>query len=156
MAMNFKDALSVKVNDIEKPPLLPSGTYEAIIKKVPTMEETADKKWEMLDFPCQIVAATDEVSVDELAAYGGLDARSQLRRRFMFNTEDDNAFKRTLFDVKRFCLEHLMVEGDDNTDLKQLLDGSVGKRFYAFVKHNPDKRDPEVIYAEISKTAPIV
>jgi hypothetical protein len=72
----------------------------------------------------------------------------------MFNKSDKAAFDRTLFDLKRFLLDHLRVEGDDSTSIKELLDASVNHQCTCFIKWRPDKNDPEIQYVEIGKTAP--
>ena len=155
MAMNFADALNTRSGAIERPPLIPVGTYMARVKALPTMDSVGDNKWDVLDFQLLLQAAGEDVDQSDLAAYGGLGAQSVLRHRFMFNKEDEAAFNRTLFNLKRFLLDHLQIEGDDNTVLKQLLDASVGHTCNVFVRWRPDKNDPEVQYAEVGKTAPV-
>lgn len=152
--VNFADALKTKAGDIERPPLVPIGTYSAIVSKVPTIETIGDGKWDVLDFQMRLQSPGDDVDPEALKEYGGLGAQSVLRRRFMFNKEDESAFKRTLFDLKRFMLDHLKIEGSDSSQLNELIDGSVNHSCLVFIGWRPDKNDPEVVYAEIKKTAP--
>lgn len=153
--VNFADALNTNAGSIERPPLIPVGTYIAVVSKVPSMETIGDGKWDVLDFQMRLQAAQDDVDQDDLAAYGGLGPQSVLRQRFMFAKEDEAAFKRTLFNLKRFLTEHLQIENDDSTPLKQLIDSSVNHQCLAYVKWRADKNDPELFYNEIAKTAPI-
>lgn len=153
--VNFADALKTKAGAIERPPLLPIGTYSAIVSKVPTMETIGDGKWDTLDFMLRLQTAHDDVDQDSLKEYGGLGAQSVLRQRFMFNKEDEAAFNRTLFNLKRFLLDHLKIEGTDDTQLNELINNSVNHSCNVFVQWRPDKNDAEVIYAEIKKTAPL-
>jgi len=37
MAMNFADALDTRVSDVDKPPILPQGTYVWRVSKVPVI-----------------------------------------------------------------------------------------------------------------------
>lgn len=152
--VNFADALNTKAGSIERPPLIPVGTYVAVVSKVPSMETIGDGKWDVLDFQLRLQAPQDDVDAEDLAAYGGLGPQSVLRHRFMFSKDDEAAFKRTLFNLKRFLEDHLKVEADENTPLKQLIDQSVNHQCLAYVKWRADKNDPELFYNEIGKTAP--
>lgn len=154
MVMNFADALNTRSSEIERPPLIPVGTYLARVKAIPTMDSVGDNKWDVLDFQLLLQNAGEDVDQDDLTQYGGLGPQSVVRHRFMFNKEDDAAFKRTLFNLKRFLLDHLQVEGGDDSALKELLDGAVGHTCNVFIRWRPDKNDPEVQYNEIGKTAP--
>ena len=153
--VNFADALNTKAGDIERPPLIPVGTYTAIVSRLPTTETISDGKWDTLDFQLRLQSAGEDVDEEALKEYGGLGPNATLRRRFMFNREDQAAFNRTLFDLKRFLLEHLKVEGSDSTPLKQLIDSSVNHQCLVFVAWRPDKNDAELVYNEIKKTAPL-
>lgn len=152
--VNFADVLNTKASDIERPPLIPVGTYLARVKAIPTMDSVGDNKWDVLDFQLLLQSAGEDVDQNDLAEYGGLSAASVMRHRFMFNKEDEAAFKRTLFNLKRFLLDHLQVEGSDDSPLKHLLDSAIGHTCNVFVRWRPDKTDPEVQYNEIGKTAP--
>lgn len=155
MAMNFNDVLKTKASEIERPPLTPVGTYTVVVKKVPSIETSQDGKWDFLSFNLGLLTAGDDVDVDDLKKFGGLNAGTVMSRRFIFDKEDDTKFKRTLYDVKRFLFEHLMVEGNDDTPLQEALNNSVGSQCLAFVKWRADKNDPEIQYSEIAKTAPL-
>lgn len=153
--VNFADALNTKTGSIERPPLIPVGTYTAIVSKVPSMETISDGKWDVLDFQLRLQQPQDDVDQEALAEYGGLGPQSVLRHRFMFPKDDEAAFKRTLFNLKRFLQDHLKIEGDDDTPLKQLIDGAVNMQCLVYVKWRADKNDTELFYNEVGKTAPI-
>jgi hypothetical protein len=152
--VNFADALNTAANSIERPPLIPVGTYIAVVSKIPSMETIGDGKWDVLDFQLRLQAAQEDVDSEDLSAYGGLGPQSVLRHRFMFSKDDEAAFKRTLFNLKRFLLDHLKIDASESTPLKQLIDQSVNHQCLAYVKWRADKNDPEVFYNEIGKTAP--
>lgn len=151
--VNFTDALNTKMGDIERPPLIPGGTYVAMVSKIPSIEKISDGKWDVIDFQLRLAHAGEDVSQEDLKAFGGLNASTVIRHRFMFSTEDEAAQKRTLFNLKRFLLDHLKVEGDDNTSVKELLNNSVNHQCSVFIGWRPDKNDPELFYAEVKKTA---
>lgn len=150
--MNFADALNQKIGDVERPPLLPMGTYRARVTKVPAMDTISDGAWDVLDFTLQIVEAV-EVDEDELGVFDDITSQT-IRHRFMFNTQDNVAFQRTLFGLRRFLEEHLGCASDDD-ELKMALNNSVGSECLIDVRHRPDKNDPEVKYVEVGRTAPV-
>ena len=153
--MNFADALDTRIDTIERPPVLPVGTYTMTVKKVPEFSEVGKGNYDAVDFLMQLIQADEDVDQDALAAYGGLSPASVTRRRFMFDKSDKARFDRTLFDMKVFLTEHLQIEGDANAPLKELLNSAVGMSCKGYIKHRPDPERPDVIYAEISKTTPV-
>jgi len=156
MALNFSDVLKTKVTDIERPPLIPMGHYIGQIVKVPALAEVGkDSEYDTCDFPIQLMAPQDDVNTDDLQAYGGLGKHSTVNRRFMFNKNDEGAFKRSLFQMRRFLEDHLKSDGAENMELKQALNESFGKQLIVFIKHRQDKEDKELFYAEIAQTAPV-
>lgn len=153
--VNFADALNTSANSIERPPLIPVGTYSAVVSRLPSMETISDGRWDVLDFQMRLLQPQDDVDQDDLAAYGGLGPQSVLRFRFMFNKEDEAAFKRTLFNLKNFLQKHLQIDAPENAPLKELIDMSVNHQCLVYVKWRADKNDPELFYNEIGKTAPL-
>ena len=155
MTMNFADALNVPVNEIERPPLIPVGTYRAQVSKVPSMDTISEDRWDVIDFNMRLVEPLEDVDQDELSKYGGLSPASVIRHRFMFSREDEAFFKRSLFNVRRFLQDHLKVDMNDSTSLKEALNGAVNHQCIVHVKWRADKNRPEELYNEISKTAPL-
>lgn len=155
MVMNFQEAAKMKTSEIERPPLVPLGTYEAVVKKVPATETIADGKFDTCDFTLNLVRAEEDVDQEELKKFGGLTANTMMRHRFMFNLDDQALFDRSLYNLKRFLQDHLKVEMDDETPLIQALNASVGTRCKVFIGHRADKNDSEIQYSEIKKTAPL-
>lgn len=151
---NFNDVLNKKLDDIEKPPLIPIGTYKAAVKKVPALDTIGKQsEYDVCDFQLQLIEpAADDVDLDELKKFGGCGPHATIRRRFMFNKNDQSAFDRTMYDLKRFLQDHLKV---DATDLKEGLNNSVNQACLVTVKWRPDKENPETMYAEVARTAPI-
>lgn len=155
MVMNFQDAAKMKTSDIERPPLVPIGTYRAVVKKVPVTETIGDGKFDTCDFTLGLIAASDDVDPETLKEFGGLTANTMIRHRFMFNKEDQALFDRSLFNLKRFLEESLKVEGAEEMSLTQALNSSVGAQCMVFIKHRADKNDSEIQYPEIAKTGPV-
>lgn len=151
---NFMDALNTKVSDVERPPLMPVGTYRWMVEKLPAIDTIGDGKWDVVDFPLKCIGAEEDVDADALSEFGNIN-NVRMRHRFMFNKEDEAEFKRTEYNLKRFCLDTLRVDADEGATFKELLNGSVNCQLMATVRWRTDKRDGETQYAEIGKTAPL-
>ena len=155
--MRFSDALDRKGEEIERPPLVPIGTYLWTVKSMPETDSIADGRFDVVDFKLGCIAPQEDVDPDALAEYAakaGNIAGMTRRHRFLFNTEDEGAFNRTLFNLKRFMKEHLQIEEMDDISLKEALALAVNRQCLASVKWRPDPRDPEIMYDEIDRTAP--
>lgn len=63
---NFADILNTKVEDVLPPPLLPVGTYLTVIKGLPEQGKSSQKQTDFFKFTHRIVAADDDVDMDEL------------------------------------------------------------------------------------------
>lgn len=151
--MRFADALDRRGEEIERPPLAPVGTYLWTVSKMPEMDTIADGRFDVVDFQLKCIAPQDDVDPDALAEYGSIAGLSR-RHRFLFNTEDEANFNRTLFNMKRFIKEHLLVENFDSIPMKEALAQCVNAQCLASIRWRPDPRDPEIMYDEIDRTAP--
>lgn len=158
MAMDFNKALNTAVSAIERPPVPPIGHYVWQIAKVPVMEKRGqDDMYQIVEFPLKCVGVfedANDVDPDELKAYGKASNIID-RLTFMFDTTDDAKFAQTLFRLRTFLKDHLLLEISDETPLKEALSMTANKRFIAPLSHRPDKNDPEVLYTQVGKTAPL-
>lgn len=155
MAMNFNDALNAKLADVERPALMPVGTYEWLIYKVPGQDEieSPNGSWDTIDIPLKCLRATDDVDEDALQTFKG-DVKGQLQTiRFMFDKNDAHKFDETLFKLRRFLEEHVGVEKGLN--VKEGLNAAVNKRIFGAIVWKQDKNDQELFHANMGKTAPI-
>lgn len=154
--MNFADVLKTAVEKIERPPLIPSGTYRAAVLKQPSFEEISDGRWSVIDFTMRLIEPMDDVDSDELNKFGPI-AKTTIRHRFMFSNEDspeaEQARNRTKFNLKRFLCDHLRL--DAKGDLGELVANSLNQECLVIVKWRPDKDDPEIQYNEVKSTAPV-
>ncbi len=155
--MRFQDALDKQGQDIERPPNMPVGTYRWVISKHPTMDSIADGRFDVIDFMLQCVEPLEDVDPDAISEYGKVQGKV-MRHRFLFNTDPNEkaAFDRTLFNLKIFLREHVgLGESFDNMTLKEALAESVNQEVLASVSWRPDRNDPEIVYDQIDKTAPV-
>lgn len=152
--MDFNSVLNTKMDDIERPLNVPVGTYRFTVKKAPSLEKSKDDKWEFLTFQLLLLEAVDGVEPEDLAAYGGLNAGSIVQHKFIFDLSDEAQFKKTMFNVKRFLVDHLKCATEE-TSLKEGVNASINAQGLVFVKWEPDKNDPEIQYARAGRTAPL-
>lgn len=155
---NFLDALNSKVSDIEKPSLLPVGTYVWSIPKPHKESISKDGKWSTIEIPCLPRFPYDpaeDVDADELAHYGDLKQGVNSIRFMLDNTAEGNvAVEKFKYNVKRFLIDTLRVEGDDDSTLKELLGKMVGSEFIAQAAHRHDPERDET-YCDVKNWAPM-
>ena len=155
--MNFTDSLNRKMEEVKRPPNLPTGHYVWQINKVPEQESFESSRtgttFDRLTFQVSCVEAMDDVDPDDLAEYGNV-AGTLNRKSFLFTQDPDEkaGFERSMFQLKRF-LEHCGVEED--VTLEEGINNAVGNQFVGEVTHRPDPNDTEIIYAEIGRTAAV-
>jgi len=155
--MKFSDALDRKLEDIQRPPNPPVGHYIWQVSKHPEMDEFTSSRtgaeFERVNIQLSCVSAGDDVDTDELSDYGNIQGYTQ-RKTFLFPTSEDEkaSYERSLFNLRRF-LDHCGVDSD--MAMNEALAACVGQQVMAELKHRPDPEDPEVVYAEVGKTAPV-
>ena len=156
--VNFTSILNKKLSTIEKPPLLPIGTYIWAVDKIPeTNSFTARESgvfYETLTFMMRCVEATEDVDPDDLESYGNL-SRVKRRKQFLFDTSDEQAFKRSLFNLTTFIERHLAVDGAAKMELNEALNSTIEHQCLGVVQWRPNPKDAENPFDEISRTAPI-
>lgn len=156
--MRFTDSLEHKVEEIERPPLLPPGDYRWAVEKQAS-DTIANGDWETCDFTLRLLEPVDvdEADLKEFEEKAGPVGNERRRHRFMFPTGDDpeavKNYKRTEYNLKRFLVDHLGLE--DKGSLKRLLADSVNCQCLAQVRWRADKNNPDVMYDEIFRTAPV-
>lgn len=151
--VDFASIASKKIEEVERPPLPPVGTYRFRVTKVPESKKSGDEQWEFLRFTCKAVEALDNV---ETSDYPGDIANVVLSKSFVFNSADEAAFETTLFNLRQFCEKHLRCTEEGMT-IAQMLNATVNAEFLGDVKWQQDKRDEsgETFNAEIGRTAPV-
>lgn len=151
--VDFASIASKKVEEVERPPLPPVGTYRFRVMKVPTSTKSNDEQWEFLRFQCKVIEALDNVEVGD---YPGDVSNIVLSKSFVFNSADEAAFETTLFNLKQFCEKHLECV-EPGMSVAQMLNAAVNAEFLGDVKWQQDKRDEsgETFNAEIGRTAPV-
>lgn len=151
MALSFSSIADKKIDEIERPPLPPVGTYRWKVSKLPELTKSNDEKWEILTVNVISVEALDDVDVD---SYPGKIAGIMQSVRFMFNLEDEAEFEKTLFRVKTFFEKHVKC-AEAGMTIPQAINASVGQEFLGTIAWKQDKNDTDIFHANIGKTAPL-
>ena len=151
--VDFASIASKKIEEVERPPLPPVGTYRFRVMKLPASNKSNDEQWEFLRFNCRAIEALDNVDTSD---YNGDVANIMLSKSFVFNSADEAAFEQTLFQLRQFCEKHLRCTEPGMT-VAEMLNASVNAEFLGDVKWSQDKRDEsgETFNAEIGRTAPV-
>lgn len=150
----FADLMDRKAEDIKQPPLLPAGTYLAMVKKYPDVNELKSDKgqFERITFEMEVVSPY-EVDEDAIAEFGTVQG-IPFRLDFILNNGEDadaaRARESTLNRIKTFL-----------TNLGVFSEGmSLGEGFVAAVSaaclveigHRPDPNDSERFYLDPKRT----
>ncbi len=158
-AVDFNKALETKASEVKAVPIPPTGHYIFQVTGVPAI--VTDQRWQRVDINVRAVSVyedANDVDSDELSAYGKVTSITN-RVSFMFDSEEGTETDLIRFQnqVKRFCADHLKIEGAEDMSLKQMLNAAVNKRFVGQIVHKADKRDStgETMQANISRTAPV-
>jgi len=151
--MDFTQALDTRASDVEKPPVQPQGTYIWTVTKQPIQSTSQSGDWNIIEFPIVAVQAEDDVDPDELSEFGDLTA-ARNRISFMFPTDPDKEadVKRSLYRLKNFLLNTLMIDADEDASIKELLAASVGQQFLASATW---RQVEDNTYVDVKNYAPI-
>jgi len=149
MALNFADIANKKVEEIERPPLPPVGSYRWAITKIPEVRSTDD--WDILDVQVRALEALDDVDMED---YPGEVTGITNRVSFMFNKNDEAEFARTEYNMRRFFEQHVGC-AEKGATIAKMLNDSVNGQFIGAIGWKPDKNDPELFHANIVRTAPV-
>lgn len=151
---SFADILTKAAETVERPPLAPKGTYTFAIISLPKKRDlnTPNFKGEVIDIPMRGVSPTDDVDLKELKEYG--DPKNiVVRKSFLFNSEDPAAFAQTEFQFVEFLTIHLGQ--DPKLSIKELMNTCVNKKCLGILDYRPNAENPEQMFHDLKKTAPL-
>lgn len=148
---SFSDILTKSAETIERPPLGPRGTYVMVVSG--RFKKTDRKGYEVIDIPMHAVRpGADDVDVEELGKFG--DPKNiMVRKSFLFPTDDEAGFRQTEFNMKEFLTKHLGQ--DEGLTMKELLEGAVNKQCLGVIDYRPNQENPEIMYHDLKRTAPL-
>ena len=143
MAVNFTEILVTHAEEIEKPKPLPIGSYLAINPKLPEFKGLGKNETPAAVFTVTINQPLDDVSPDDLKAYGDVKGKTQRFNRFLSDTAQ--------FRTKEELCETFGIDETGKT-LGQIFAETVNKPLIIVIAHRPSDDGTE-IYAEVEKTA---
>lgn len=152
--VDFASIADKKPEQVERPPLVPAGSYIALVHSYDIGEVSSEKgNWDRVNFRLAIQSPLDDVDPDDIAAFKGNLQGQMLERTFMFDKNDESSFVKTENQLKRFLQDHVGV-WKDGEPLKKAMEDAKGQPLMIVVSHRPDKNDPEVFYANVQQTGP--
>lgn len=154
---SFLDLLNTKASEIEKPPVLPMGTFLWKINKAHKESTTGKGDYNIITIPIVPVSVyeeADDVDPDLLAEFGNLAVGAN-SLRFMFPTDPtaDVERQRTINQLKSFLLDVARVEADEEATIKELLAKMVGCEFVAQSVHR-HVAETDTTYVDVKNYMP--
>jgi len=149
--LNFSDITNKKLEEVERPPLAPVGTYRWQVTKLPTITTSSDGKWDIVNFPIRALEALDDTDMSD---YAGEVTSITESVRFMFNKEDEVEFKKSEYRLRNF-LEKALKCADETSTLGVAMNASVNQQFIAPLTWRPDKNDTSIFYTQLGTAAPL-
>lgn len=151
MAPNFSSILDRKPSEIEEPKAMPVGTYLVILQGQYQTGESSQKKTPFVFFPSKVLQAQDDVSVDEINTFGGVQGKElKGRQGLQFYTSEDAMYR-----LKEFLIDHLGIDpmGSDGTErsIKEMLADAPGKQVLVQITHQPSP-DGKRLFGQVSAT----
>lgn len=154
MALNFAEAATKRVAEIEKPPLPPVGTYRWSVTKLPEITTTQDGAWDIVTYNVRAIEALDDVDMD---GYKGEVTNITSQVKFMFNKNDEVEFEKSEFRHRTFLEKHVRC-ADDEMSIAQAMNASVNQQFLGKIVWNPGKAgsaNEGEFFANLQGTAPL-
>jgi hypothetical protein len=131
MAVNFRELLNVKADDVKAPAVLPEGTYYGNIDRY-EFGESSKAKTPYLRYTVKFHSAGDDISPDDLE---GIDLSSRKLSNNFWLTPD------ALFRLKDFISSlGIAVEG---RTLEELIPETAGMGVIAYVTQRMNPDNPE-------------
>lgn len=141
---NFTDILSTQASTIEKPPVIPQGTYLGIVKGAPKIADEKTKRESDPDITFNIEVTAPQADVD-LSSFPGNVQGTLMNKSFWASDQKGQ------YSLKRWLVEHLKIEEGTKT-LGELIAEAPGRPIMMTVIHKPSKDGTEM-FANIKDTA---
>lgn len=149
MTVNFDKLLDVQCDEIKRPPHLPAGLYEGVIKNHEPIEgrfdgDTPGEKAGMIRLNIVLVEADETIPSSMLE---GVTVRGRQV------TKDYSIEKSKVYSLYR-VLQSLGL-ATEKKSLREVLPEVANLNCKVEVTTRPDKNDPEVIYNDVKRVLPL-
>lgn len=150
---NFGAILDKKPTLVERPKILPVGSYIVVVQGMPRQDKSAKKQTPFLEYTCKYLQAMDDVDPDDLEAAltradGTKKTLGEMTVKLTYYITENSAFM-----LKDF-LKHCGLNEDDFESLRQMSESAGGCQLVVRLKHRPAE-DGENMFAEVAGTAPV-
>ncbi len=139
---NFADILDEAPTEVKAPPVLPAGTYVAVIQGRPEYGQSEKKGTPFIGFTFRIIQAEDDVDSDELSAMGGCENKT-IKRKYWIT--EDSAFMLDQF--HQDCGIDLKLPMSRRARSEECVNANIG----IVVKHRASD-DGQKVFAEVVRT----
>lgn len=157
----MSEILDVQAEEVSFPSTIPQGSYRMKIAGAfstfvsEARPEENKISWTIINIPCEVLKAQDNVDAEELEEYGAVRGTRMTLKFFLPTDREDpknkSRYKKSAWQLKRF-LGRLGGEQPRGKTLEQWLDGSVHKEFVGDVTIKPKYNDPTEFENEIGRT----
>lgn len=155
---NFSEMARLKPDELPEVPLVPRGSYVARVSKLPDQGPTRNEDYTMITFPFEIIEPLGDVDEDELESFGKISGvRMYHRHLYPEHGEDPGELERqqksSMKRLETLLYDHMEIDRDKS--IEEALSSCMNQQVVIHVEHSPDRRDPDVVRAEIKSTAPV-
>lgn len=149
---NFSSVLDHQPAGVDRPKPLPVGTYSCVVKGLPRFDKSSKKGTDFVEFTLQPIETLDDVDEDDLTAAltkpsGQKISLADKTIRATFYLTEDAAWRLDKF------LTDLGFELGGDRSRRDIINETPNCSVLVSLRHRPSE-DDQVIYAEVSKTAP--
>lgn len=146
--LNWSDLAQTRVGDVEAPPLLPAGHYQALITGQPKADKSSKKQTLYYEFPVRLTEPMDDVDQDALEAAGGLNGKNG-EHKLTFYLSPKSLFMFTEFG------QGMGASDDLNIPEMAAWLAECGEPLVVTGKHEPNERNPERPFFRIDGAIPL-
>lgn len=150
---NFGSILDRKPTAIERPKVLPVGSYIAVVQGMPRQDKSTKKQTPYYEYTCKYLQAMDDVDPDDLSAAltradGTKKTLGDMTQKLTYYITEDAIWR-----LKQF-LEHCGLDEDDFESTRQMAESAGGCQVVIKLRHKPSE-DGESMYPDVAGTAPV-
>ena len=143
---NFASILDESPTEAHDIPLIPQGTYTAVVQGAPRYDKSTKKGTEFIEFTLKLIAAEDDVDADELDNIGGIEDKS-IKATFYY----ENDYGLRGLDLFH---QHCGIDLGDGQTRRQRSDDCMNAEVRIFVKHEPSQ-DGTRMFARFNRSLPM-
>lgn len=143
--IDFSKILQKQATEIEKPKPLPIGTFVCSNPKLPDFKGIGQNQTPAAEFSFVVIAPTEDVDPEQLAAYGDFKGKTIRHRMFLSEAAE---FRTKEEIVKVFNLD------EAGKSLGQLFNETVNQQLLVTIKHTPTQ-DGTDVFAEVEALASV-